>query len=303
MNSLYIVGVPAGDPDDLTRRALRILREAHLVVADDMNAADRLMAHHEITTPLAAARGDAPTVALATGDVAYLCPGGSLGLPRSGYELVRAAIEGDYPVVPIPGPALPVTALVLSGLPADSFVYLGGLPQQRATRLDLLASLTGERRTLVVAEQPERLQTVLADLQAILGDRPLVLMTASEEGTAPEWSPGVTRDASGVLWRGTLGEVPLEDLGLRLEPSVLPEPGRASGVSQARSCAGVVLVIGGAREQMTYWDETRLRAEIGASLAQGLGVRETSRHLAGESGWPRREVYRLAVDMARGQKP
>ncbi len=303
MNTLYIVGAPAGDPDDLTRRALRILREAHLIVADDMDAADRLMAYHEITTPLAAARGDAPTVALATGDVAYLCPGGSLGLPRSGHELVRAAIEGGYPVVPIPGPALPVTALVLSGLPADSFVYLGGLPKQRAARLDLLASLVGERRTLVVVEQPERLLTVLADLQAILGDRPVVLVTASEQGTAPDWSPGMPRDPSGVVWRGSLGEVPLEDLGLRSEPSVLPEPGRAPGTSQARSCASVVLVIGGAREPTIYWDEARLRAEIGACLAQGLGVRETSRHLASESGWPRREVYRLAVDMTRGQKP
>jgi 16S rRNA (cytidine1402-2'-O)-methyltransferase len=268
------------------------------VVADDadgrqpMSHTRRLLAYHDIATPLATAAGEVPLAALDKGDVAYLCPGWLLGLPDSGCRLVRAAIERGHPVVPIPGPALPITALVASGLPADSFLYLGELPRQDPAWCDLLASVAGERRTLVVVEQSGRLVPALADLQAILGDRPVVIVaagevlrSASETESAPEWS-------GGVIWRGSLGQAPEAYSG--------PPEGH-SHVQDRPS--PLILIVGGARGQelgpsgaQARWDEARLRAEIGACLERGLGAREIGRLLASESGWPRREIYRLAVE-------
>ena len=298
MNSLYVVGAPAGDPGDLTRRALRILCEVTLVVADDADAQQpmgqpqRLMAHHGITTPLATAGGAAPLAALEKGDVAYLCPGWMLGLSDTGSRLVRAAIERGYPVVPIPGPALPITALVISGLPADSFVYLGELPQHDPARHDLLASAAGERRTIVVVEQLDRLVPVLTDLQAILGDRPVVIVAARGELGSASGIESPPERGDAVIWQGSLGQAPEGYINMQDRPYP------------------VILVLGGARDQgirsistPDRWDEDRLRAEIRACLEQGLGAREIGRLLAGESGWPRREIYRLAVEESSVESP
>lgn len=267
MGTLYVVGVPAGAPDDVTRRTLRVLGEVALVVAQDVDWARRLLARHDIATPLTTAPFlEAALGTLETADVALLAAGWSLGPSGSGRQLVCAALASGLPVVPIPGPSLPITALVLSGLPADSFVYLGELPPEPLARRELLASVGVERRTLVVLAWPERaFFRPDAVLYEALGDRPLVVVTASERGTR-------------VLWRGTLDQVPNQI------------PGRQAG-------APLVFVIGGARQQAVRWEEARLRAEIESGLEQDLGAKEISKRLAAESGWPRREIYRLVVKM------
>jgi 16S rRNA (cytidine1402-2'-O)-methyltransferase len=264
VGTLYIVGAPGGDPQDITPRALRILGEVVLVVADDVDRAQCLLAGYGLDTPLlASTNADLPLSALDGGDVAVLFEDWSPGPTGPSFQLVRAAIERGFAVVPVPGPCLPLTALVVSGLPADSFVFLGELPSQSAARRDLMASVAGERRTLVALESPDALPELLADLYGVLGDRPLVVVTASGEAT-------------GVAWRGTLGDAPGE---------ALVEPG-------LELC---VLVIGGAREPVERWDEERLRAEVRRCLDQGLSAREIGRALAAESGWSRRAIYRLAV--------
>jgi 16S rRNA (cytidine1402-2'-O)-methyltransferase len=254
--TLYVVGAPAGDANDLTRRAARILGEVALVVADDEGHAQRLLAYHNIATPLISAGRVAALDALETGDLALLSPGWSPGPAGAGYQLVCSAIERGLSVVSIPGPSLPLTALVISGLPADSFVYLGELPLRQPARNDLLASLAAERRTL-------------------------------EKGTE-------------VIWRGTLGEspfgtkVPNTDDG---ESSLTREHWAQSldpPLGQ-RAPGPLALVVGGAREQAVRWDEARLQAEIHALRQQGLGTNKIGRQLAAESGWPRRDIYRLAV--------
>jgi 16S rRNA (cytidine1402-2'-O)-methyltransferase len=267
VGTLYVVGAPAGHPDDITLRALRILREVVLVVAEDAGHAQRLLARHEIATPLAAASSvHALLDALRAGDVAILSVGWSSGPQGSGDQLIHSTIDHGFPIVPVPGPALPITALVISGLPADRLAYLGELPRAPSARHDLLASAASERRTLVVRESPHLLAGTLVDLCAALGDRSLVVVTASEQGIE-------------VIWRGTLGTAS--------EHLVDPPTHRP-----------LVLVIGGARERPIPWDEDRLQAEIGALLDQGLGVKEISQQLTGESGWPRREIYRRAVEAA-----
>ncbi len=267
VGTLYVVGAPAGDLDDLTHRALRILGEVALVVADDVGHARQLLTHWDIATPLVSAGGDAPLDALETADVALLSAGWSPGPSGPGYRLVCAALERGVAVVPIPGPTVPITALVVSGLPADSFVYLGGLPRQSSACRDLLASVADERRTLVVVEARDHISAALTDLHRVLGDRPLVVAAASEEGTE-------------VLWRGSLGKVP--------------------GLLAARAEPGpYALVIGGASGKRIRWGEDRLRAEVETRLAQGLGAKEIGQQLAVESGWLRREIYRLAVEVAQ----
>ena len=265
VGTLYVVGAPAGDANDLTRRAARILREVSLVVADDEGHAQQLLDRHRIATPLIPSGSAAVPDILETGDLALLISGSSPAPAESGYRLIRLVVERGFPVVSIPGPSLPLTALVVSGLPADSFVYLGEPPPQQPNCSDLLEPLAADRRTLVIAARRQRLPVSLNNLHATLGPRPAVLVSASGDGTE-------------VVWRGTLD----------CAPAPMPdhkEPG----------C--LVLVVGGAREQSVLWDEERLRAEIEAGLARALRVKEISRILAAESGWSRREVYRLAVEI------
>lgn len=267
MGTLYIVGVPWVDLDDLTQRALRILRGATLVVGDDVGYARRLLDHCDIASPLVELGERTALEALQAGDVALIVVGWLAGPSSPGYQLVCAAIELGFPVVSVPGPAFPITSLVISGLPSDSFIYLGELPRESSERSDMLASVAVERRTVVVVVSFSGLTEVLSDLQAALGDRSLAVVATSARGAE-------------VIWRGSLGE----------PPGRLPDPLTSS------RCA---LVIAGAQPEVMRWDERQLRAEIRMRLAQGLGVRETSHQLAVESSWPRREIYRLAVQIAQ----
>ena len=275
MGALYVVGAPAGDPKDLTRRALRILREATLVVAEDVGHAQRLLAHHAVTTRLLSVEEIPPLEALAAGDVALLSSGWAPGAEDPVLDWVRAAIEQGFPIMPIPGPVEPVTALVVSGLPSDSFVYLGELPEQSSACRALLAGVVDERRTLVILAPGPHLTELLAGLYAALGERPLAVV-ASPGPTAPGWTD--------VIWRGAL----------------IDAPGAFSEATAGayRAPDRCVLVIGGAREQAIRWDEDRLRVEIQALVTQGLGAKEISRRLGPDTGWSRREIYHLAVEIA-----
>jgi 16S rRNA (cytidine1402-2'-O)-methyltransferase len=275
VSTLYVVGAPAGDPQDLTRRALRILQEATLVVAGDVGHAQRLLAHHAVATRLLSVDEMPPLETLAAGDVVLLSSGWVPGSEGPAFDWLCAAIEHGFPVVPIPGPVEPITALVLSGLPSDSFVYLGELPEQGPACRALLTGVADERRTLVVLAAGPHLCEVLAALYAALGDRSLVAVAPN--GLA---SPGPTE----VLWRGALADAPGTF-----------SVGTGGGRPGPDRC---VLVIGGAPEQAIRWDEERLRAQIQALVAQGLGAKDIGRRLGPDSGWSRREIYRLAVEIA-----
>jgi 16S rRNA (cytidine1402-2'-O)-methyltransferase len=254
--------------DDVTLRALRTLGDVSIIVAADVDRARRLLDSYDITTRLVAVAGVEDALgALEAGDIALVLEGQVLGPSGFHLALVQAAIERGFPVVPVPGPAFPVTALVVSGLPADSFVYLGELPRQAAVRRDLWASVATEHRTLVALESPDRLDDCLPDLCDVLGDRPLVVVRASERGTE-------------IVWRGDADEAVTCQVSF----------------SGDEPC---VLVIGGALDEPPPWDEDRLRAEIRGCLEQGLRVKETSQRLAAESGWRRREIYRLATEISR----
>jgi 16S rRNA (cytidine1402-2'-O)-methyltransferase len=266
MGTLYIVGAPATGPEDLTIRARRILGNVELVLAGNLQEAHLFLANCAISTPLApAARHDLALEALAAGDVALLVPGGSPVPGLVERRLVTTALAAGFAVVTVPGPVAPLTALVLSGLPADSFVYLGSLPGEAGARRSLLAFLASEARTLVLLAAAGELPGLLSLLHSAWGDRPLVLWP----------SPGT---AGQDIWRGSLEE--------------------GTGAAEALEAGQEwVVVAGGASEEGGLpWDEERLRAEIRAFLGRGMGLGQLSRELAGPSGWPRRDVYRLAVE-------
>ena len=272
MGTLYIVGTPIGNLEDISLRALRTLREVDLIAAEDTRRTRKLLAHYDIKTPLTSyhehnklAKLDFLLETLREKDVALVSEAGMPGLSDPGYELVRAAIEAHIPIVPIPGPSALVTALVVSGLPTDSFLYLGFLPRRRAERRRLLSSIAEEKRTIVAFEAPHRLLASLEDIREVLGNRRIAV--ARE----------LTKMFEEVI-RGDLDEV-------------------IQHFSETRPRGEFTLVIEGAKE--IVWEEERVREELGKLLAGGVRGKEAIKRVAKSAGWPRREVYKIWLDMRK----
>jgi 16S rRNA (cytidine1402-2'-O)-methyltransferase len=274
MGTLYVVGTPIGNLEDLSSRALRVLREVSLVAAEDTRKTGALFSRFDIHAPLTSyfehnklRKLDVIIEALGRGDVALVSEAGMPGLSDPGYELIRAAIQAGFPIVPIPGPVAAITALVVSGLPTDSFTYLGFLPRKASERRRALQQVAAEKRTLVLYEAPHRLADCLADIEDVLGDRPIA----------------VARELTKLheeIYRGTVRGA-REHFGQR---------GEVRGE--------VTLVVGGAMEQVMTWDEERVRRALSEALESGLERKEAVHQVTQASGWPRREVYRLATELA-----
>ena len=178
MSTLYLVATPIGNLEDISARALRILGEVRLIAAEDTRQTRKLLTHFGIATPLTSYHehnkiGKLEPVlnALAQGDVALVSDAGTPALNDPGYELVIAALAAGHTVSPIPGPSAPIAALVASGLPTDTFLYLGYLPRKANERRRFLAEVASLPYTLIFLEAPHRLLEALQDLQTILGDR------------------------------------------------------------------------------------------------------------------------------------
>jgi 16S rRNA (cytidine1402-2'-O)-methyltransferase len=174
----YVVATPIGNLEDISLRALRLLKQVKLIAAEDTRTTRRLLNFYDIKTPLTSyhehnkrTKLDYILGRLQKEDIALVSEAGMPGLSDPGYELISAAIERGIPVVPIPGPSAVITALVVSGLPTDQFLYLGFLPRRRGEKRRLLKSLADEPRTLVAFEAPHRLVESLNDALEILGDR------------------------------------------------------------------------------------------------------------------------------------
>ncbi len=266
MGTLYVVPTPIGNLEDITLRALRILREVNLIAAEDTRRAAILLSRYDLHTPLTSyfehnklAKLDRILAALEQGDVALISEAGTPGLSDPGYELIRAAIERGQAVVPLPGAAAAIPALVASGLPTDSFVFVGFLARKAGERRRALEDIKHERRTLIFYEAPHRLLETLADMLAIFGNRSLC----------------VARELTKVheeIWRGSITEA-IEHFG----PGTLGE---------------FVLVVAGAPQE-ARWDEARVRAALQAALAAGESATFATKEIAAVSGWSKREVYAL----------
>jgi 16S rRNA (cytidine1402-2'-O)-methyltransferase len=180
---LYIVSTPIGNREDITLRALRILKEVDLIAAEDTRHTSLLLRHFGIHTPLTSyfegnefKKKEFFLSKLKQGDqIALVSDAGTPGISDPGFRLIKTAIENEIPIVPIPGPSAVIAALSVSGLPTDSFLFKGFLPHKMKKRRDLLKELEDIRETLIFYESPHRISQTLKDIYEVLGEREIVL--------------------------------------------------------------------------------------------------------------------------------
>lgn len=270
MGTLYVVGTPIGNLEDITLRALRTLRQVRLVAAEDTRTAGRLLAHHQIETPVTSywehnklTKLQAILATLEEGDVALVSEAGMPGLSDPGYELICAAVKSGHRVSPIPGPTAPITALVVSGLPTDRFLYVGFLPRRAGARRRLLAQLAPVQHTLLAFEAPHRLLQTLEDVERILGNREIAI--ARELTKLHE-----------EIWRGRVSEA------------------RDHYSAQVPRGEFTLVVAGGALQGSRFREE-KVRAALAQLLGAGVRRREAVKAVAEMADWPPQEVYRLAL--------
>ncbi len=213
--TLYIVATPIGNLEDMTFRAVRILREADLIAAEDTRHSRKLLTHFGISRPITSyfdhnkqLKGAMILEKLRQGlSVALVSDAGTPCISDPGYHLVCDALRSGIPVVPIPGACAAVTALSASGLPTDSFAFEGFLPSRRGKRREKISSLCEERRVLIFYESPNRLVDTLADLRELLGDRTMVVareVTKMYEEFLRGSVSDIVNELEGKLVRGEL---------------------------------------------------------------------------------------------------
>jgi 16S rRNA (cytidine1402-2'-O)-methyltransferase len=181
--TLYVVATPLGNLKDITLRALEVLKESDLIAAEDTRRTHKLLSAHDLHTPLTSYHENnkfkkIPSLIerLQQGQqISLVTDGGTPGISDPGCELVREARQAMIPVVPIPGPSALTCGLSASGLPGDSFVFLGFLPRRKSRRKKILQEMKDQTRTVIFYEAPHRIGDLLLEIQAVLGEREAVL--------------------------------------------------------------------------------------------------------------------------------
>jgi len=272
--TLYVVGTPIGNLEDMTFRAVRILQTVDIIAAEDTRHTGKLLQHFEIKTPQVSYHEHNRTSRIPellqylANDkaIALVSDAGMPGISDPGYELIKACIEAGITVVPIPGASAAITALSAAGLPTDRFVFEGFLPAKTQQRREHLEFLQTESRTLIFYESPHRLQDTLQDLAEMLGsDRQIVLgreLTKLYE----------------EFWRGTIDEA-------------------IAHYSQREPQGEYTLVVAGIPPSQPQLTEEELKAELKQLISQGISRSQASRQLAKVSSIPRRQLYQLALSL------
>jgi len=279
--TLYVVATPLGNLEDVTLRAVRVLREVSLIACEDTRRTSRLLAAHGIQTPTTSYfehneewKGERILEALRQGrDVALVSDAGTPAVSDPGYRLVRDARAAGLAVLPVPGPSAAVAALSVSGLPSDRFLFVGFLPGRRAARRRALEELADREETLVVYESPHRLLEALEDLRAVLGEREAFLCREATK-------------AHEEYRRATLGALH-DDLAAREEVK-----------------GEVVLVVAGAggdeRAPLPV-DDATLREMFTRLSGEGLPRRAAVKEIARRLGLAARDVYARVQDPPDGE--
>jgi len=267
---LYIVATPIGNLEDITLRALRVLKEVDVVAAEDTRHTQILLSRHNIHTPLTSyhehnekTKAQELVTRLARGqNVALVSDAGTPAISDPGFRLVVHAIRAGVRIIPIPGASALTAVLSASGLPTDRFVFEGFLPARKTQRRERLQTLRDESRTLIFYEAPHRLKEALDDIHELLGNREAVL----------------AREVSKIHEEFLRGPV-----------SALV---RTLGGGEIRG--EVTLIISGA-SGLPGVSEDRLKAEILELKGKGLRVKEIAEVLGEKFGYPKKEIYRLAL--------
>jgi 16S rRNA (cytidine1402-2'-O)-methyltransferase len=264
---LYLVATPIGNLEDITLRALRILRDADLIACEDTRHTRKLLDHFGISKPAVSyyehnesARAAELVARLEAGESIALCSdAGTPLISDPGYRLVGAAIAAGISVVPIPGPSAALAALAASGLPTDSFRFCGFLAAKSSERRKRLEQLKSESATLIFYEAPHRLLESLDDLEAILGERPIAI--ARE----------LTKIHEEIL-RGTPGELRAQiGGGVRGEITIL--------IGKAKTPAPDLTPIADAVRALETEGVSRMDAIKQIARLRGLGKREVYRQV------------------------
>lgn len=214
--TLHIVAVPIGNPEDLTLRALRVLREVAVVACEDTRTTRALLAHHGVNARLVSYHdhneveraGELVDRLRAGEDVALVSDAGTPLVNDPGFRLVQAAIAADIALDVVPGPSAAIAALVGSGLPVDRFLYAGFLPREAGPRRAALVELGAVPATLILYESPQRLADTLDALAGLWPTRALCVarnLTKQHE----QWLRGTAAEVRAALGDETRGEVVL----------------------------------------------------------------------------------------------
>lgn len=279
--TLYLVATPIGNLEDITLRALRILREVDVIACEDTRQTRKLLEHYGIPKATIsyhehneAQRADELVSKLREGArIALVSDAGTPLISDPGYRLVARAIAEGIPVEPIPGPSALLAALSASGLPTDSFRFAGFPPARPSARRKFLAGLKDEQATVILYEAPHRILETLADIEEVLGPRPVV----------------VARELTKIhqeFLRGTAGEV------------------RRALASRGGVKGEITLLIGKAQEpaeeaprELPSRDELEL--ELQQAMESGLARMEALKSVARRHGLSKRELYRLLAGAGR----
>jgi len=274
MGTLYLVATPIGNLEDMSPRAVRVLREASLIAAEDTRHTGKLLKHFGIETPITSYfehnkldKLDYILEKLTTGDVALVSDAGTPAVNDPGYELVKAALDANHDVKPIPGPSAPITALTVSGLPTDSFLYLGYLPHKTSERHRRLEEVESQPYTLVFLESPYRIVEALEDIFLILGDRKICVAREMTKMFEEYWRGNVSEAVAYFKSQPARGEFTL----------VLQ--GKTHNNGNAR------------------WTEEELLRAIERERKAEKSAKEISAELVKPSGWNKRDIYALINSM------
>jgi 16S rRNA (cytidine1402-2'-O)-methyltransferase len=275
MGKLYLVATPIGNLEDISARALRILREATLIAAEDTRHTGILLKHFEINTPRTSYfehnklhKLDHIIEHLSKGDVALVSDAGTPAINDPGYELIKAALNAGFDVVPVPGPSAPISALVASGLPTDSFLYLGYLPHKSNERRKSISQVENLTYTLIFLESPHRIIDSLEDLLTVLGNRQICVAREITKMFEEFWRGEITGALDHFKSQPPRGEFTL-------------------------------VVAGKPKDESALWAEDELRAAIQKELKKERSAKDISADLSETSGWLKKDVYALVNELKK----
>lgn len=272
--TLYIVGTPIGNLEDITYRAVRILQAVDLIAAEDTRHTGKLLKHFQITTAKISYHDHNQNKRIPElleylhqgKAIALVTDAGMPGISDPGYEIVKACIEADITVVPIPGASAAITGLSASGLPTDKFIFEGFLPVKGKERQHRLEILQTESRTIILYEAPHRVRQTLQDLAAALGtDRQIAL--ARELTKLHE-----------QFWRGNITEA-------------------ITYYSQREPQGEFTMIVAGAEVVTFQLSTATIKTELQKLLNQGMSRSQASRQLTEQTNLPRRQIYQLALEL------
>lgn len=273
--SLYLVGTPIGNLEDITFRAINTLKTVDLIAAEDTRHTGKLLQHYEIATPQISyhehnRKQREPEIIqrLQQGEnIALVTDAGMPGISDPGYDLVRACVEANIAAIAIPGVTAAITALAVSGLPSDRFVFEGFLPTKGKARQDRLKEIGQETRTLILYESPHKLRQTLQDLAQVCG-----------------------QDRSIMLGK-ELTKLYEKCYYLKIEEAI-------AFYEKTIPKGEYTLVIAGKEEAETLsLSSEQVKQELQQLLAQGVTRSQASRQLAKVTSLSRQEIYQLSIEL------